>query len=210
MNASRLAYLVECLAISLLLCSPFGQCSDAATTEETNAAPPNPPPAPPSPPPPPPPPPRPPNPTEANSCFAHVSCDECTNHATCVWCNDDEGYCEKGDLFGANDNCVDWRWKQCRIRTVVFDWILAFVLVLLVLGFLFVFCRHFCCQKKRGKAMSMKDAQENVELMEAERLSQLGGTRTPKTDKRRQEMRAKYGRSIRGYTTMPGRSEAPV
>ena len=47
-------------------------------------------------------------------CYAHVDCDECTLHETCVWCYD-RALCAQGNHEGPKDpsTCLNYTWKQC-------------------------------------------------------------------------------------------------
>jgi len=113
-------------------------------------------------------------------CASKDSCGSCTGDTTCVWCNS-EGSCIDGSFWGVKGSgCGGWRWKQCKVNGVIPFAIVLGLIILVLLALFFIICR--CCwfQSKRR-------------AIEADYTLFDDKAKTPKSNKRREEMAKKYG-----------------
>jgi hypothetical protein len=138
-----------------------------------------------------------PSPKPKLACGNYTGCGNCTEQWNCVWC---DSKCEDGGVWGPNQNpfnsCPDWRWRQCKANGKAIFW--SAVCIAAVLVVLFLFCCFCCCCYCRRKRrlrhiISNQKSWSQIKAEEAE-MDRLLGTRTPKTDTRREQVYAKYGR----------------
>jgi len=129
-------------------------------------------------------------------------CGPCTDNSDCVFCDGkDDQQCVVGGVFGpSGGNCKDWRWKQCNIDGV---WLIVSVagaiVVVLLIGIVCCVC-CCCCDgcKRRFPQLSLARASEIIRAREDQRLLEKhegedNFSRTPNTDKHREDMRSKWG-----------------
>eukprot|EP01100_Stratorugosa_tubuloviscum_P002494 TRINITY_DN1583_c0_g1_i4.p1 TRINITY_DN1583_c0_g1~~TRINITY_DN1583_c0_g1_i4.p1 ORF type:complete len:247 (+),score=56.63 TRINITY_DN1583_c0_g1_i4:90-830(+) len=147
---------------------------------------------------------------EIDYCRLNTTIDDCDicvateSESECLWCS--EGTCRDGNFFGPKNStdCDSWYWKQCGLSGTLMLVIVfggsCIILLLASLCLLYCMCwgsrpGGFCCPKKSTYVMSDEEASTEIQLLEAQKIQQTG-TKTPLTDKKREEMRAKYGSSI--------------
>eukprot|EP01102_Stenamoeba_stenopodia_P022895 TRINITY_DN9707_c0_g1_i1.p1 TRINITY_DN9707_c0_g1~~TRINITY_DN9707_c0_g1_i1.p1 ORF type:complete len:208 (+),score=30.69 TRINITY_DN9707_c0_g1_i1:183-806(+) len=141
----------------------------------------------------------------SGSGFADCStteCTSCTSNHGCVFCRDNnytigEPYCVPGGWSGPSNNnnpCSGWAWAQCSITghwaIIAIGCGAGAVFLLLLALTLCLWCRY---RRRGGVFKSKHEAREDVEYMEEQRVSLLGGSRTQMTDRHRQQMREKHG-----------------
>ncbi|KAN0034414.1 hypothetical protein ACTFIV_000923 [Dictyostelium citrinum] len=126
------------------------------------------------------------NSTDNTGCGEYTSCGDCREDKGCVWCGS-EGICTEGSFYGTkplniNGACKDFMWMQCKIQG---RWAILIAAggAFLIIVFFFICLCCCCCRRKKDKHY------HNIQDDETERLV----SRTPITDKRRDEMRAKWG-----------------
>jgi len=132
------------------------------------------------------------------SCSQHADCSSCSGELQCIWCEGTKT-CDRGEFYGPSGICDDWRWKQCSVSG---KWLfvaqLGFALLLLLCLFICI-CRCCCCQsKKKAKRPTRLRAlaEERKGLINGnsdEDDEEAPASHTPRTDIRREELRAKWG-----------------
>ncbi|KAK5576202.1 hypothetical protein RB653_007343 [Dictyostelium firmibasis] len=125
--------------------------------------------------------------SNSTGCGEYSTCDDCREDKGCVWCGS-EGICTEGTFYGTkplnvNGACKDFMWMQCKIQGRWAILIAAGGAFLIIVFFFICVC---CCCCRRKKEKGYRNIQQDDET---ERLV----SRTPITDKRRDEMRAKWG-----------------
>lgn len=103
-------------------------------------------------------------------------------------------------MWGPDENpfngCADWRWRQCKANGKAIFWSATCIAAVGLI--LFLFCCFCCCcycrrRRRLRKVISNQKTWSQVKNEEAE-MDRLLGTRTPRTDVRREQVYAKYGR----------------
>eukprot|EP01105_Mastigella_eilhardi_P005683 TRINITY_DN17333_c0_g1_i1.p1 TRINITY_DN17333_c0_g1~~TRINITY_DN17333_c0_g1_i1.p1 ORF type:complete len:150 (-),score=50.29 TRINITY_DN17333_c0_g1_i1:77-526(-) len=123
-------------------------------------------------------------------CGNYTECSECIKHSDCVYCHGEKNstyLCQEGDWYGPDStkHCKHWRWEQCGLDGM---WVVVIGVSGLALLLFTIMCVAFwvccCCCKEHKKKLKYKKLINDDE------------PRHPSTDKRRNEMRNKWGDSI--------------
>eukprot|EP01112_Ceratiomyxa_fruticulosa_P002626 TRINITY_DN1277_c0_g2_i3.p1 TRINITY_DN1277_c0_g2~~TRINITY_DN1277_c0_g2_i3.p1 ORF type:complete len:210 (+),score=36.01 TRINITY_DN1277_c0_g2_i3:166-795(+) len=123
-------------------------------------------------------------------CTNYTSCSDCISSTSCVWCGDAVA-CVDGSFYGGSGVCGDFRWKQCHVDGKYLMVAVLGAVGIVLLCFLICICRCMCRQSRKTKKATKLDV-----LGEEERtglLNEEAPSRHPHTDRRREELRAKWG-----------------
>lgn len=125
-----------------------------------------------------------------DDCGTLTDCGACTAELRCMWCeNDNVSTCVYGTVYDTSGQCAsgDWRWKQCKVngKYVFFGGVGLVGLILLT-------CCCCCCCCARRRRNRRRNEERRLLLPVADEVVINNRVPTPITDKRREELRAKY------------------
>eukprot|EP01133_Synstelium_polycarpum_P005670 gene5670-6547_t len=118
-------------------------------------------------------------------CAARLNCSECVQENSCVWCGSD-AKCTDGTFYGSKpiSTCKDYKWYQCKMQgrytLLIAAGIIAAVLIIIITAI----CCCCCCRRKSVTKVYHIQDDETRGLLTSP---------TPVTDRRREEMKMKYG-----------------
>jgi len=121
----------------------------------------------------------------STGCVVNKDCGSCSSSFNCIWC-DTTSNCTDGAIYG-NSACSKYYWKQCKADgKLVFISTLGAVALILLLVVICI-CKCICCQKKkqRKRVSEFEFTAVNPE--------DTDDPKTPLTNKRREEMKEKWG-----------------
>ncbi|EFA83532.1 hypothetical protein PPL_02597 [Heterostelium album PN500] len=121
------------------------------------------------------------------TCASKTDCSSCTDDRDCVWCEGDK-VCVSGTFYGSKpiDTCKDFQWMQCKMQGLYTLLIAGGIALFIIVFFLALICCCCCRRKKVTKVYHIQDE-------ETRSLLSSNHSQTPLTDRRREEMRMKYG-----------------
>jgi len=93
-------------------------------------------------------------------------------------------------MWGSSETCGDYRWVQCKFAGRYEFYIILGAAGLLILIIIICICRCCCCEKKKKRKSTQLD--ELSPQIGQNETDALMGSRHPKTDARREELKKKY------------------
>jgi len=143
------------------------------------------------------------------SCGSFTTCEECAGKTQCVFCNSKQ-LCVSGSVIGphnSTEGCSDWRWLQCSYSRIWVDVgvVSAIVIVLIAFCCCTLCCCMWCSRRRRSSPRHSAEYYEARKRAEEERLMEARKSKTPQTDKQRDEMHKKWG--IGGRSTTDERDD---